>query len=296
MSKQKKIVLSAVITIVMIGAIVYAFYPSIQSFAYRIVSGSLINNTDNNHTEIKPPVINNGSDNDETKPPYHSTGDENTIPTTIPNAYSEYYWEEIELGKMQDYSYVTGILKNKEQMLEEGKNRKEKSCVINVRDECDIKYTVSELIFSGSLEDIGVALTDDVKNEINEKVTLRTSHDTWLKDGYCLAAVTIEIENVGNKTALDIGTHMFAFLLIDASGARYGAQLIYGTLQPGVGGHRYYIPELKCDEKAETTAIFILPTDKQFDIYDKYIEVNPRGRGDDNPEYVKLIPINDLIN
>ena len=124
MSKQKKIVLSAVITIVMIGAIVYAFYPSIQSFAYRIVSGSLINNTDNNHTEIKPPVINNGSDNDETKPPYHSTGDENTIPTTIPNAYSEYYWEEIELGKMQDYSYITEILKNREKMLEEGKNRK----------------------------------------------------------------------------------------------------------------------------------------------------------------------------
>ena len=295
MSKQKTIVLSAVITIVMIGAIVYAFYPSIQSFAYKVVSGSLINNTDNNHTETKPPVVTNESDNDETKPPYHSTGDENTTPTTIPNAYSKYYWEDIELGKKQDYSYVMEILKNREKMLEEGKNRKEKSCVINVRDKFDIKYTVSKLTFSSSLDDIGVALSDDVKNEINETIAIKTPQDTWLKDGYCLAAVTIEIENVGNKSALDIGTHMFSFKLIDSSGAIYGSGFIYGTLQPGVGTHSYYVPELKCGEKLETTAIFILPTDKQFGTYDKYIEVNPRGIAECTPKYVKLIPVNDLV-
>lgn len=293
MLKKPKTIVTATIIVIMLCITGYAFFPHVEEFFYKMSSGALFTHnheTPYNQYENKPPYnnVNNGES--------QSTTDEldQSMPPT--NSFSEFYWAEIEEGKKRNYEYINRVLKNRKTVIDEAEKVEDYSCVVPAHRKYDIKYTVLDVIFSDTFEGLGISLTEADLLKIETEIDAKIRTGKWLSGGYHFAAVRIEIENGGDKTALNLHTRGFSFVFVDSTYALYDTPSIYDSLRPGSGTQIFYLPELLCGEKVQTTTVFILPMDKQFDTYKKYIEIDPNGSSTNEPEIVKMIPIDGLIN
>ena len=285
--KQKKtIFIFIIIGAVLLGFTIYYCYPTFVNVFYQAQKEI----GDYGDSLLKPNDTTQTSNGDKPTPIRPIIVDENNVNY---DTYSDQYWADIEKGKKQDYAFTNELLKNIDTVISNSKDNNELYCVLPFGN-TQIQYTVEQISFANNLEEFDV---DFNSPEIFEKINNSeySNGNGGLNNEYHFAAVKIKMTNVGDSVAFDFPTRGFSYDMIDNTQAVYSCSFIYGTLQPGQGTHSYYAAELSVNETMETTAVFAVPKDNQFEAYEKFIFVNPQGYGDYSPENVSLIPVGKLL-
>lgn len=280
---KKTTICFIIIGAVLLGFTVYYCYPTFVNIFYQA----------EREIEAYGDSLSKISDTTQT-----SNGDKSVpMDTVTPNNnsieyvnYADEYWANIEESKIQDYAYTIELLNNIETVIANSEDNDTLSCTLTL-DSTNVCYTVEQINIANNLEELGIS-TASINFDGNNGYC---NENGELNGNYQFAAVNIKMTNVGKAPAFDFPVRGFSYQMIDKTHAIYSCEFIYGTLQPGQGTHSYFATELQINETLETTALFIVPKDQQFDEYEKYIYFDPYGYGDYSPENVSLISVSKLL-
>lgn len=227
-------------------------------------------------TENNP--VNNGN---ETKRPIDSSGVTTEPLDSVYESYENWYQSQLSSSEGTQWEdFHKNKRKNLISIYNRDKNNKSSSCLMDVRGMGD-KVTIT----------IKKAYYSDDKPHLEGDMSWFTQpvKVAW-SDKYKFLLLDVVIENTSNKDVYEVGVNQFGILLINDNLTVYGCDSLYSTYQPGKDTHVYWQSKLPVGESINTTLVFYVPVDIQFENYAYFLEIN-QGASDYNPKLCSLLPL-----
>ncbi len=203
----------------------------------------------------------------------------------VPESTS-YHDRMVGSDMIYDRNWSEGLQKRRarnkafQRMMEEAKNAENASCVVQ-----GIQYILKCAYTIEDLREVGISLED---------TRLAGTEFDYDMSAYTFFAAELSIQNISGRTKKDVSCNPFRYLFLTEDIVGYQAEPLYGSCQPGKGTHKYFAAEMADGEMLETTIVFILPTDSEFDLdlYQSFIMVSTIDMsGAENLGYTGLIPV-----